>query len=38
MYNILLNNGCKNSENVIYFKEQCIKELEKYGLYTVKSI
>lgn len=34
MYDILLNNGCKNRENVLHFRDECITTLRnKYNLY-----
>lgn len=38
-YDILLNNGCKNSENIIRFRQECYNELQKqYDLYKEKPV
>lgn len=35
-YDILLYFGCKNSENVIRHREDCLKTLEMYDLHKEK--
>jgi len=37
MYDILLNSRCKNEENVICFRQECLNELKrKHDLYKTK--